>query len=220
MRDLLGPVPKILAPLGTRTLLDIYLAWFRVEGVSRCFLASGHGADRIETALRQMSPAGTMGIETTLLREPEELGTGGAIAFAFRALEDDRAIVMNGDTLFRIGLVGLVEAHLDREAETTVTVREVADRRRFGSLDRTTDGRITCFAEKGREGPGPVNAGVYVLEREMIEDVTAPPPVSFEYEVLPARLEGRIYAYIAEGLYLDTGTPESYKEALTLSQSL
>ena len=80
-----------------------------------------------------------------------------------------------------------------------------------------TDGeaRVEAFLEK-TEGEVPtnrINAGAYVVEREVVEGIPAARAVSFEREVFPALVGDGLYGYHAEGYWIDIGTPERYLEA-------
>src|SRR5207248_2466163 len=58
-----------------------------------------------------------------------------------------------------------------------------------------------------------VNAGAYVIERELLDLIPAGRPVSIEREVFP-RLVGRgLYGHRLEGYWMDIGTPERYLRA-------
>src|SRR5206468_580422 len=58
-----------------------------------------------------------------------------------------------------------------------------------------------------------INAGAYVLEREVLDRVPAGRAVSFEREVFPALIGEGLYACRLQGYWLDIGTPERYLQA-------
>ena len=67
--------------------------------------------------------------------------------------------------------------------------------------------------EKGGEGAGWVNAGIYVLPRSFLEAIPAR-PASLEHEILPAwiaREPGRVYC--TQAYFCDIGTPERWRKA-------
>ncbi len=78
------------------------------------------------------------------------------------------------------------------------------------------DGRVEAFLEKSG-GPAPtnrVNAGAYVIEREVIEEHVPPGrAVSFEREVFPALVGAGLFGHPVAGYWVDIGTPERYLEA-------
>ena len=72
-------------------------------------------------------------------------------------------------------------------------------------------------SSRRREGDAPtdrINAGVYVLERDVIEGIPAGRAVSFEREVFPALVgDGPSSASGRRPYWIDIGTPERYLEA-------
>jgi len=89
----------------------------------------------------------------------------------------------------------------------------VADARDYGALVLGEHGRLTGFREKGGEGAGWVNAGIYVLPRSFLEAIPAR-PASLEHEILPAwiaREPGRVYC--TQAYFCDIGTPERWRKA-------
>ena len=79
--------------------------------------------------------------------------------------------------------------------------------------------RATGFVEKGRSGgPGLVNAGLYVVDHDLIAPLALGKELDFGLDVLPAAIEeGKpIFAYTLASPVIDVGTPE----ALALAQRL
>ena len=77
------------------------------------------------------------------------------------------------------------------------------------------DGEVTGFVEK----PAPdqidthnISAGIYVLERSVLELLEPDEPASIERDVFPRLVGEGLYAYVGEGYWLDIGTPERYLE--------
>ena len=62
-------------------------------------------------------------------------------------------------------------------------------------------------------GPGWINAGVYLLDRRLLETIPANRAVSLEMEVFPAWIGRGLYGHPAGGRFLDIGTPQSFAEA-------
>ena len=81
---------------------------------------------------------------------------------------------------------------------------------------RTTDGgEVTEFVEK----PSPdqidtrnISAGAYVLERSVLDMLEPEQPASIERDVFPALVGDGLYGCVADGYWLDIGTPERYLE--------
>src|SRR5690606_29760328 len=101
--------------------------------------------------------------------ESTPLGTGGAIAHALAHARGPDVFVLNGDTYVELDHRAMQAAHAAAGAQLTMAAHAVEDAARFGTLD-VSDGRVIGFLEKGRTGPGLINAGVYVLRRELLAD--------------------------------------------------
>ena len=70
------------------------------------------------------------------------------------------------------------------------------------------------------EKPGPeeietnlINAGAYILERDVLADMAPAGPISIEREVFPELVGHGLYGYEASGYWLDIGTPDRYLQA-------
>jgi NDP-sugar pyrophosphorylase family protein len=88
--------PKALVPVAGRPFLEWQFDWLQANGISRVLLAAGHLADVLDAHLAAR-PAD--GLDIALSREPEPLGTGGALKFVEPLLSSDPVLVLNGDTL-------------------------------------------------------------------------------------------------------------------------
>ena len=100
-------------------------------------------------------------------------------------------------------------------ADLVLAVRPVADRARYGSV-RVEGNRVLGLEEKGPTGPGLVNAGLYVLRRDLPVRRPFPGAFSLEAEVLskPDGLDLR--AHRTEASFIDIGTPEDFAAAQDL----
>ena len=82
---------------------------------------------------------------------------------------------------------------------------------------RLAAGRVAGFVEKGPSGPGLVNAGVYRIERPLLDGLPAGTAFSFEREVLvPAVGREAVAAFVDTQGFIDIGVPEDYRRAQAL----
>ena len=214
LRSAVADRPKALAPVGGgQPFLEVQLELLRARGARRFVLCVGHMADQIEAAL---GDGGALGVRIAYVRDGEKLlGTGGALKRAEPHFTP-AAIVTNGDTYIDVDLAQLVGAHAEaraRGAAATVTLARVPDAGRFGSVE-FADGRITRFREKEPDaGGGWVNAGVYVVERELLARVPAGEVVSLERDVFPSALRAgtSLAAFPQEAAFHDIGTPDALR---------
>jgi len=148
--------------------------------------------------------------------EQGPLGTGGAVRFAADGL-DEPFFAVNGDSLREADLAELERFHRAQGAKATILLTPVADPTRYGLVRLDGDGRVQTFLEKPRPeeiDTNLINAGVYVLEPEVLDLIPAGRSVSIEREVFPRLVEaGSCYGLALPGYWLDVGTPESYLQA-------
>lgn len=215
LRSVLDPaIPKPMATISGRPFLGYLLAQLRRDGFLDVVLLTGHRAEVVET---YFGTGDGWDLTVRYSPEPEPLGTGGALRHALPLLAGERFLVMNGDSFLGTDLNQLTAAH-DRAAAAagdgvlaTLALARLADGSRFGSVDVAPDGSLTGFREKAQPAaPGLINAGIYVLERRLIEAIPLGRAVSLEREVFPTLLDGRLRGVELEGPFVDIGVPESY----------
>lgn len=199
--------PKPMADVAGTPFLEILLGHLRAQGIARVVLSTGYKSEIIE---RHFGDGRRFGLDIRCVREPEPLGTAGALRLAL-PLVGDRALVLNGDTFVDVDVDALLRLHRELADRATLVTVERPDASRFGRI-RTDGQRITGFEEKRPDAsPGLISAGVYVLERSVIADIPAGRAVSFEREVLPALLASGapVGAFRHDGYFEDIGVPES-----------
>jgi mannose-1-phosphate guanylyltransferase len=203
---------KDMLPLVDRPLLAYTFEHLARHGVERGIVSCGHLPGQIQGAFGDRYTS----LSLEYVVEDEPLGTGGAIGFAGRRLEGS-FFALNGDSLREADLGALVEFHRSTGAKATILLTPVPDPSRYGLVRTAADGRVESFLEKPRPeeiDTDLINAGLYVLEPEVLELVPAGRPVSIEREVFPAlAAEGSVYGTALPGYWLDVGTPESYLQA-------
>ena len=144
-------------------------------------------------------------------REREPLGTGGALKLAAQGTSAEHLVAMNGDSILDADLGALISMHLDRHASATIALAQAPEASRFGRVEYDDRGRVTGFIEKGSSGPGWINAGLYVLDRTVLEEMPEG-QISLEQEVFPQILSGGgLFAKPFPGFFVDMGIPSDYQ---------
>lgn len=207
LRPVIGEHQKVVAPVAGRPFLLRLLDDLAAAGFGRVTLCTGYKAEEVEA----------LGLSYRTLalrhsREPEPLGTGGALRLALDGLGQGPFLVLNGDSFCRLEHAAFRAAHRPHpEGAATIAAVEVPDVARFGALDIAHDGTISTFVEKGgRGGPGTINAGLYWLDRALLESIPPGVTASLEKEIFPAMSPPRLRAFRAPGPFCDIGTPETF----------
>lgn len=215
LRPLTNSTPKPALTLVDRPFLAYMIEWLAGYGVTDVVLACGFLPDVLQAALAGEEERA--GVKIRYVAEPQPLGTAGAIRFAADALGDDledRFLALNGDVLTDLDLSALLRAHEEWGATATIGLHPVEDSSAFGLVQSDEEGRVLEFLEKtGERKPGEVNAGMYVLERPVLDLIPAGASVSIEREVFPRLVGEGLHGKLLDGYWVDIGTPERYLQA-------
>ena len=208
LRGVVSDVPKPMAPVRGRPFLAFVLDRLVDAGFTAVVFAAGYRHE----ALRAYFGTDYRSLALTYSVEVEPLGTGGAIRLAWEHIRARDAFVLNGDTYLELDFGAMLAAHAGEQAELTMAICHVPDAARYGSLD-IIDDRVRGFLEKGRSGPGWINAGTYLLAPALRNRLPSDRAFSFEH-VLARKVAGiRPQVFRCSGRFVDIGTPEDYAQA-------
>ena len=206
---------KVLADVDGKPFLGKLIDFYAAAGSGRIVLALGYRSDDVEDFIRQFCGA------TRLIAsvEPEPRGTAGALRHALALVQSGTVLVANGDSFADVDLAALIALHRSRRSKVTIALAYVDDVRRYGRVLFEGDGGVVCFEEKpdpasnGAELAGYINAGIYLIEREVIATLPGDRVISLERDVFPPLIGGGLYAFGARVPFIDIGTPESWSKA-------
>ncbi|EKD82345.1 MAG: hypothetical protein ACD_39C01350G0003 [uncultured bacterium] len=209
LRDVVDDRPKVLAQVKNRPFLDFILdALSSWNHVSRVVLAVGYMSERV---IEHYGRNRNYPFEIEFSVEKKLLGTGGAIKQALSLTRSKQVIVLNGDSFVEVDLNKLLNSHVTNGQGMTLTMVEVDNASRFGRVVSGSDGKIISFLEKSADSAaGFINAGVYLIERDLFDDVAEDTVVSLERDLMPVFLKRGIYGHKTTGKFIDIGTPDSY----------
>jgi NDP-sugar pyrophosphorylase family protein len=215
LRSLGLDVPKVMVPIAGRPLLEHHIALLREQGIRELIVNLHYLPEKIT---EHFGDGSKFGVHITYSREPKLLGTAGAVKKMEHLLRDGTFIVMYGDNLIQIEFAPLVEFHRARRAMATVALFESPEPWTGGVVETETDGRVRRFVEK----PDPkevstnlINAGIYVLESEVLDAIPAGQFCDFGRDVFPKLLAAgkAVYAMKPKAYVQDIGTPERLAKA-------
>ena len=206
--------PKPVVPLVNVPFLQHQLALLGAHGVTDVILSVSHMPDVIRST---MGDGRAAGVRLRDVVEDEPLGTAGGVRNAADLVEG-RVVVLNGDILTDLDLRAMLDAHEARGAKASIYLTPVENPTAYGLVELTADGRVRRFLEK----PGwdevttnTINAGVYVLERELLDLIPKGQAYSMEREFFPMLLERHVpfLGHVPRAYWLDIGTAAKYLQA-------
>jgi D-glycero-alpha-D-manno-heptose 1-phosphate guanylyltransferase len=209
LRGVVADRPKSLAPVAGRPFLAYLLDDLERHGFVSAVLAVSYQADQIVSACGERHGAMCL----CYSREPTPAGTGGAIRLAFDQVRGEQAFVLNGDTYRSVPYAAMEEAAEREDADVVIGTCAVDDASRFGTV-LVERGLVGGFAEKGRSGPGLVNAGVYLVRTRTLAGRSPAKAFSFETDILQRGIGRlRMAAVRVDGPFIDIGIPDDYARA-------
>jgi len=218
LRAMIPSTPKPLAPVGNRPFLELLIRQLVGQGIRHLIMCTGYLAQQIEG---EFGDGSDLGASIEYSREPQPLGTAGALKFAQGFLEGaPEFLVMNGDSFLELDLCEFMRFHHAHGGLATMALVRVENAGRYGTVHADCSNRVTAFLEKtGDTSPGLINAGIYIFKPAILEHIPAG-PVSLEKEVFPRILDHGVYAARQQGVFIDIGTPADYTDAQNLFERL
>ncbi|KJC50874.1 HAD-IIIA family hydrolase [Bradyrhizobium sp. LTSP857] len=200
-------IPKPMLDIGGRPFLDTLIdELVRYDVFEEILLLAGHKAEIVET---HYAGASRGRARIVVSREAEPLGTAGALVHASGLLHD-RFLLLNGDSLFDFNLLDLIAGATSGRVHMALRAGVEGDR--YGRVVMDGD-MVRAFVAPGAGSTGPVNAGVYVVDKSIVAGI-AKLPASLEQDAFPGlaacgELRGTAYC----GYFIDIGVPDDFARA-------
>lgn len=211
LRPLTCNTPKVMVPVLNRPFLEHLMGYLKKHKVIDIVLAVGKSLRQIQD---YFGDGRMFGVRLTYSIENSPLGTAGAVKNAEEFL-DDSFIVLNGDIFTEFDLSVMMRLHRRNKAVAGLALTPVEDPTVYGVVETDDEGRVKRFIEKpsrDKVTTNMINAGIYILEPEVLGYVAPSTFSMFERDVFPPLLErgGAVYGYPFRDYWIDMGTPEKY----------
>ncbi len=183
-------------------------------GIAEIVLATSYKAELFEP---YFGNGEKFGIKIKYAVEKTALGTGGGIRNAAALLDDcDQVVIFNGDVLSGHDLAVQIQFHINNKADVTLYLTKVADARAYGCVELSADSQVKSFLEK-MENPVSdlINAGCYIFNRKVIDQIPANQVISVERDTFPNLLSSgvKVCGYLDNSYWLDIGNPAALVKA-------
>lgn len=207
-------IPKVLLPVGGKSVLEILIEHFVQYGITQIALSLHDQAERIKKTLRTGSQYGA---GLTYFVEQEPRGSGGALS-EIGDFFDTTLVVVNGDVVTTINLTDLHTFHKACNSQATLVVHRSDHSYDSDVVVMDDTNRVTkIYRPKADEVIVPIaNAGMFVFEPSVLTFVAKEGAQSMEQDVIPRLIEAKmsVYGYLTDEYIKDMGTPERYRQVL------
>lgn len=208
LRSVVSDRPKPMALIQDKPFMEYVIQELKKQGIDEIIFAVGYKGSMVE---EYFGDGSRFEITASYAYEEELLGTAGAIKNAARFMTGGQVFVLNADTFYRIDYSRFPKLCEEKQLDMALVLREVPDITRYGEAT-LIDGILTGFNEKSAEKrPGTINGGIYLLSKDLIQDIPVG-KVSLENEMIPKWMkEGRrLGGFVNDGYFIDIGVPEDY----------
>jgi D-glycero-alpha-D-manno-heptose 1-phosphate guanylyltransferase len=217
LRSHVNDRPKPMADVGGRPFVEWLLLMMLREGIERVILCTGFMSEIIHSHFADVN---WHGLEIVCVKEPQPLGTGGALRNALDAIQTDICLVLNGDSYCSLDLKYMYSRFASQDVDVSILLTGQDDVSRYGTVSTDSEGFVTSFKEKeNKKNSGNINAGIYLMKKTVIAQIAAGREYSLERDFLPNKINEGIGTTFSLGPFVDIGTPVSYAGSLNILRS-
>lgn len=210
LKSVVNNVPKPMALVAGKPFITYVLNQLYDFGIQHVVLSVGYKYEVIQAYFGKQFK----GMKIDYSVEETPLGTGGGIREAMKFVDGKTALVLNGDTYFDVDLIHFIHFHQKGNYALSMALRFVESTDRYGAV-MVDDQKIIGFVEKNKSAQGGfINAGIYLVDKEVFIKNSPKGVSSFETEYLQPKYEKFAFGgFRNEGYFIDIGIPEDYQKA-------
>ena len=218
--------PKPMVPVLGRPVIDYVKDAMIAAGLTEIIVTTGYQGEQL------VSHVDSWDAKSRVNQEDTPMGTAGSVKLLSEQLTET-FVVGSGDSVASFDIEDLLESHQKSGAKVTMALWEVDDPTEFGivGLSETTNGDVDSsldegFIRKFKEKPSRneafsnlINAGLYIIEPEVMELVPPGEKYDFSKQLFPDVLSKGwpMYAKTVNGIWFDVGHPfELHKAQMAL----
>ena len=162
IKSVLGDIPKILAPIGTKAFIEYLVQWIKSSLISiphNIVLSTCIGHQNIQEFITSHS------LPCALSKEHTPLGTLGAVVDVIQKKQlHDYILVLNGDTIFDVDFAHVFDEFMANPDVPLLIVKPSTEPGRYGGYARSANGDIR-FCDNG---PQYISLGAFFCKRSSL----------------------------------------------------
>jgi glucose-1-phosphate thymidylyltransferase len=220
LRPLTYTSAKQLIPVANKPVLFRVIEAIRAAGITDVGIVVGDTADQIRAAVGKGEK---WGVEITYIEQDQPLGLAHAVKISQDFLGDERFVMFLGDNVIEGGISGLIEQFAESEWNSQIVLTQVEHPEQYGVAELNGEGRIVRLIEKPKQPPSDLAlVGIYMFDHHVHKAVDGiEPSWRGELEITDAiqwlvERDYKVYPYIHQGWWIDTGKHEDMLEANSL----
>lgn len=215
-------IPKPMAPVLGKPILQWQIEALRKNGIEKITIITGHLGEKIQGYFGDGSG---QGVTISYIQETEPLGSAGALYYLMERDIGSDFLLLFGDVIFDVDILRMEAYHLQKQALATLFVHPNSHPFDSDLVIHDCNGKIVSFDSKNNQREywydNCVNAGFYILNKEICKNIKIPQKTDLEKDVLEplVRQQKNVYAYVSPEYVKDVGTEKRIHEAEEALQS-
>lgn len=202
-------IPKPMVPIDGKPLLEYQVEKLKAYGIKKIVMIVGHLGEKIVDHFKNGK---NFGVEIDYIFEKEPLGTAGAFYYLKDKIDAKDFMLVFGDVFFDMDFDRMEDFHFKNSALTTLLAHPNGHPYDSDLIRMDDKGRVIGFDSKHNVRDywydNMVNAGIYIINRKLLDLVKEPVKTDFEKDILAnqVKLGANIYAYHTPEYVKDVGT--------------
>ncbi len=203
-------IPKPMVPILGKPLLQWQIEQLKKGDINEIFIIIGYLGESIKNYFKDGKE---FGVSITYIEESIPLGTAGGLCYLKKYIQDNENIfLIYGDLFFDIDFAQMEEFHLERKSKLTAFVHPNSHPFDSDIIELDSEKKITGILSKKKERQGwysnLVNAGFYILNAKVIQDLPNIQKLDFEKDILCEMIDksGSVFGYRSTEYIKDAGT--------------
>ncbi len=206
--------PKPLMPVAGRPCIDYVLRSLATSGFHEIIVTTSYLSDAL---IKSIGDGADYNASILYSFEENPAGTAGAVRRVGNFI-DETFVVAMGDILCDVDFKALYDFHKRRGGVGTIALTEVDDPTQYGIVGLDAKGRIAKFREKPKREEAfsnLANAGIYVLEPEILDFIPSDQKFDFAKDLFPKLLAKGVplHGSKLDGVWMDIGRPHDLWKA-------
>ena len=211
LKPITDVIPKPLVPLGGKPIVETIVDSFCEEGCQNFYLSVNYKADFIKFHFNSLT---NKSYQVHYFKEDEPMGTAGSLKLLKDVIKTT-FFVSNCDILIDQDYYHILKYHRENNNELTAVAAVKEYNIPYGTMDLSENGLLTRLTEKPNLTYY-VNAGVYILEPHLIDEIPAERGLFHITHLMEKILQrkGKVGVFpVSEGAWFDIGNWKEYDKS-------
>ncbi len=211
LKPLTETCPKPLVPVCGLPFLHWQLEDLKIQGARRVLLLVSYLGEQIE---QYFGDGSAIGMEITYAREPQPLGTGGALKNALAQL-DNEFVLLNGDSFLRAPLAEMIRKFREQNLTAAISVFSNVSAVPVIPNLRLSGDLVSGYQKDAglAAGYNSIDSGIYVMKKSLISETPGLGTKFMLADLWPKLIdEGKLGSFAVAEKFYDIGTVPRLKE--------